>query len=71
MDDISLISDKDVLIASGGEAFKRPVALAATDKRLVGNYRIVSYLGKGSFGKVFKGVHSATNATAVCGCVAV
>jgi 5'-AMP-activated protein kinase, catalytic alpha subunit len=64
VDDTSLLSDGDVIIASSGEPFELPGHLASPGKNVIGSYRTVSYLGKGSFGKVYKGIHIANGTTA-------
>jgi hypothetical protein len=61
VDDLAMISNGDVLFASSGEPFKPPPRAKNDPTDVIGSYRIVSYLGRGSFGKVrvFTGIASA------------
>lgn len=54
-----MIGDGDVLFVSAGGGFNAPKR--EPSQRLVGNYQPVGYLGRGSFGKVYKAVHHVTH----------
>jgi carbon catabolite-derepressing protein kinase len=65
IDNVMMLEDDCVVYASTGADFVPPAALEEVGGATrVGNYRLVRYLGRGSYGKVYEGIHTMTGKSA-------